>query len=194
MNKTTSGLRVFDKGKANAATFELPDFVAECVRIAAGSLYIFCAIEQVSPLAHEMSRHGLTFRLGFWEKTNPSPVNGEHMWLSATEPCIYARKSGATFLRHCLPAVWRFPSGSSKNHPTEKPEPLFRYLIESSSGEGDTVVDPCGGSGTSLEASFRSSRSCLSAELDPVWADGAWQRIAPFLEQTDLGLGLDAAA
>jgi site-specific DNA-methyltransferase (adenine-specific) len=160
-------VRTLDKGDADVVTFALVPFVSEIVRVCSGSFYVFCGIEQVSPLAEAFKAHGLTIRVGIWEKTNPSPLNGEHLWLSATEHCVFARKSGATFNAFCAPAVWRHKNGSSDRHPTEKPVGLFRRLLEASTARGDTVLDPCAGSGTTGEAADGIGRNAILIERKP---------------------------
>ncbi len=50
VNRETSGLRNFNKGKADIVNFDLSDFLREVVRIVSGSVYIFCGTEQVSAL------------------------------------------------------------------------------------------------------------------------------------------------
>ena len=167
VNKESSGLRVLDKEDANTLGFTLETFVDESVRVTRGSIYVFCGWEQVSPLLVLYGRHGLTTRIGVWVKTNPSPMNGQRVWLSGTEMCVFARKSNATFNEHCKSAVWTYPSGTSKTHPTEKPEPLFERLILASSNEGDTVFDPCSGSGTTASVCVRTGRSFVGFEMSP---------------------------
>ena len=54
-------------------------------------------------------------------------------------------------------------------HPTMKPVPLFAYLIENSSKEGDIVVDIFGGSGTTLIACEEMNRVCRMMEYDPIY-------------------------
>ena len=56
VNRPSSGLRNLDKGDADVLTFDLDEFIDECVRVCRGSFYIFCGIEQVSPLARAFTR------------------------------------------------------------------------------------------------------------------------------------------
>jgi len=55
------------------------------------------------------------------------------------------------------------------NHPTTKPKILIEKLIQSSSNEGDLILDPFLGSGTTLEACRRTNRNCIGFEIDPQW-------------------------
>lgn len=56
-------------------------------------------------------------------------------------------------------------------HPTMKPVPLFGDNIQNSSRVGDIVLDPFGGSGTTLIACEQLGRRCRMVELDPVYCD-----------------------
>ena len=115
------GLRLFDKSDADRETFDLSSFLEEVERVTAGSIYIFCSTEQVSLIRQFLAARKLTTRLCVWEKTNPSPVNGQYHWLSGIELCVYGRKKKATFNEHCTNTVFRYPSVRRKLHPTEKP-------------------------------------------------------------------------
>jgi DNA modification methylase len=177
VNRKDSGLRKLDKGAADILTFELAPFLSELDRVCSGTAYVFCGTEQVSEIRAQFVLMGWTTRLGIWEKTNPSPMNGQHLWLSGVECCVFGRKKGATFNAHCKNSVWRFPNGSSKVHPTQKPLPLFQYLLETSSAQGQTVLDPCMGSGTTGVAAARAGRAFIGIERDPGYFAIATQRI-----------------
>mgnify|MGYP003310920121 CR=1 FL=1 len=53
-----------------------------------------------------------------------------------------------------------------KLHPTQKPIALFEYLIRTYSNEGDTILDPCMGSGTTGEACMNTNRKFIGIEKD----------------------------
>ena len=52
-------------------------------------------------------------------------------------------------------------------HPTQKPVALIEKLIEASSMEGGTVLDPFVGSGTTLAACRKTNRNGIGFELNP---------------------------
>lgn len=56
-------------------------------------------------------------------------------------------------------------------HPTMKPVRLFCRLIENSSKEEDIVLDPFGGSGTTIIAAAKLNREARIMELDPKYVD-----------------------
>ena len=59
----------------------------------------------------------------------------------------------------------------SDEHPTMKPVRLFERLIENSSKAEDIVLDPFGGSGTTIIAAAKTGRYARVCELDPHYAD-----------------------
>lgn len=184
VNRPSNGLRNLMKGDADIKTFELSPFLAECLRVCSGSFYIFCGTEQVSEIRHTLCFAGLTTRLGIWEKSNPSPMNGQHNWLSGIECCVYGKKRGATFNEHCKNSVWKYPCVHRKRHPTEKPLALCEYLIAASSNPGDVVLDPCLGSGTVAVAAQKLGRHYIGIELNPDYCRIAEERIYAVTKET----------
>ena len=177
VSQKSSGLRKLDRGNADTCEINLGIMVDEAVRVCSGSFYIFCGTEQISEVITHFKRHKLTTRLCVWEKSNPSPMNGTRLWLSGMEFCIFARKPRATFNEHCQKALWKFPVGRSKVHPTEKPVKLMQRLIEASSNECDTVLDFTMGSGTTGVAAKNLGRDFIGIELDETYFNIAKERI-----------------
>jgi DNA modification methylase len=76
------------------------------------------------------------------------------------------------------------------DHPTAKPIVLLAKLLENSSRPGTLVLDPFGGSGSTLIACDYLGRKCGTVELDPVYADVICRRyqdfagVKPVLEAT----------
>lgn len=66
---------------------------------------------------------------------------------------------------------------SANRHPTEKPVPLMRMLVESSSLVGETVLDPFAGSGSTLVAAVLAGRCAVGVELDERYAETAAKRL-----------------
>lgn len=177
VNKSSNGLRNLDKMDANLKTFDLEIFLNEVDRVTKGSGYIFCGKEQVSKIFEFFESKGYSTRLMIWEKTNPSPMNCQYVWMSGVETFVYFKKRSATFNEYYKNSVLRFPNGRSKIHPTEKPLKLFKYLIEVSSNPGDIVCDPCVGSGTTALASMLSNRSFIVGELSEKYYNLTKERI-----------------
>jgi DNA modification methylase len=179
VNRDSNGLRNLNKTDADNLTFDLQIFIDEVVRVTKGSIYVFCSTEQVSFIRSCLAKQGLTTRLCIFEKTNPSPMNGQYIWLSGVECCIYGKKKGAAFNEHCKNTVWRYPVSRNKIHPTQKPLELFRYLIRVSSNEGDIVFDPCLGSGTTALAAVLEKRKYIAFDLNEEYCKIAIERLRP---------------
>jgi tRNA G10 N-methylase Trm11 len=62
-------------------------------------------------------------------------------------------------------------------HPTQKPEKLIAKLILASSKQGDVVLDPFGGLGTTLIASVINGRNSISYEIDKYLCDFMLSRL-----------------
>lgn len=67
-------------------------------------------------------------------------------------------------------------------HPTQKPQPLMEYLINTYSNPGDVVLDNCMGSGTTGAAALSLHRSFIGIELDPDYFKIAQDRISRLLD------------
>jgi site-specific DNA-methyltransferase (adenine-specific) len=188
VNMDSNGLRLLDKGLADTLDFDLNSFLVEILRICQGSFYVFCGIEQVSIIRKTFKENGLSTRHCVWEKTNPSPMNGQHLWLSSIENCIYAKKPGAYFNEMCKSSVWRYPCGSSKQHPTEKPLSMFEYLAYTSCPKDGIIFDPCIGSGTTAIAAHNTGRFFIGIEKEPKYCEIARKRLEQAqLQQTLFG-------
>ena len=66
-------------------------------------------------------------------------------------------------------------------HPTQKPVPLFEYLINTYTNEGETILDNCMGSGTTAIASINTNRNYIGFEMDETYFNLANERIAKHL-------------
>ena len=187
--KYSGQLRKINKGAADIETFELRPFIEQLDRLCCGSIYIFCGIPQINEIydyfKNERSVDYMS-RVCVWEKTNPTPANGQHMWLSGTEFAIFAKRRKAVYNENCKSNVWKNPSGKSKVHPTEKPIELFKRLVLASSNEGDVVLDPCAGSGTTAIACLNTNRNYILIEKEKEYIDKTNKRIAEHEQQQTL--------
>lgn len=67
--------------------------------------------------------------------------------------------------------------GEKTPHPTQKPEELLRKFILASSNEGDTVLDPFSGSGTTLVVAEQLGRKWLGCDIKAQYNDWAIERL-----------------
>ena len=181
VNRDSNGLRNLNKEEADVMTFDLSDFLSEVYRVTSGTIIIFCSKEQISEIYKffdEKQKKKLgTVRHLVWEKTNPSPMNGQYIYLSGIENAVWFKKKGATFNAHCKNPVFRYACGRSKLHPTEKNHDLLKELILDNSNEGDIVFDPCTGSGSHLLVAKENNRQWIGVELNREYYNIASERV-----------------
>ena len=171
VNRESNGLRPLD--------LSLDILMTELIRVCKGSFYAFCGTEQVSDIRKWLVKSGFSTRLLIWEKTNPLPMNGEDIWLSGIECCVYGKLKGATFNEHCKNTILRYPICADKFrfHTTQKPLAMFNYLIRVSSNENDIVLDPFSGSGTTAVACHELKRRFICIEKDKDYYDKSVERL-----------------
>lgn len=170
VNRSSNGLRNLDKGNADILTFNLYNFLDELYRITKGTIIIFCGMNQVSDIFNYFDnyakQHKGTVRQLIWKKTNPSPMNGDYIYLSGVENAVWFKKKGAVFNAHCKSNVFEYSCGKSKLHPTEKNHDLLKDLILDNSNENDIVFDPCCGSGSHCLVAKENNRLFIGCELN----------------------------
>lgn len=182
VNRNSNGLRNLDKQQADIETFNLEDFLKEVDRVTSGTVIIFCGKEQLSEIhkyfSDKQKKNKGTVRQLIWEKTNPSPMNGQHIYLSGIENAVWFKNRGGVFNARCKNTVFRHPCGRNKLHPTEKNHELLKELILDNSNEGDIVFDPCAGSGSHCLVAKELGRNFIGCELDAQYASIAADRVA----------------
>lgn len=62
-------------------------------------------------------------------------------------------------------------------HPTQKPVALFEYLIETYTRQGDIVLDPCVGSGTTAIAAYKTGRNFICGDITEDYVKSARERL-----------------
>ena len=118
------------------------------------------------------------------------------------EPILYGWKQGTDHYwcgDRDQGDVWFFDKPAKNDlHPTMKPVALVERAIRNSSKSRDIVLDPFGGSGTTLIAAERTGRRARLIELDPKYADVAVQRwqdqTGQSAKHVDAGQSLDEMA
>jgi len=167
----------------------------------------------VSGTAHVIHSVGFAMQqLGFkllndisWVKPNPPPNLSCRYFTHATETIIWAAKSPKS--RHTfnyklmketnrgkqMKSVWeiRPPEPWEKRfgkHPTQKPVALLERILLASTNEGDLVLDPFSGSGTTLITAFRLRRHALGCEFSAEFLSLSLRRICSDLVQVNLSV------
>lgn len=139
-----------------------------------GAIYVFHA-----------DTEGLNFRRAFkdagfklsgvcqWVKQSLVLGRSDYQWQH--EPVLYGWKPTGKhrwYSDRKQTTVWNFDRpGKSELHPTMKPVPLVAYPIQNSSMTNCIVLEPFGGSGSTLIASEQTERICYAIELDEKYVD-----------------------
>lgn len=166
--------------------------LAEVKRLNSGWLLAFCNVEGVWFWRKEIIDADLKFKTTcIWVKPDATPkLNGQ----------------GPALAYECITTTWcgkghaRWNAGGKRGvythltnqrdrdgrHPTEKPIPLMRELLQDFTNPGQTILDPFMGSGTTGVACAKMGRSFIGIELDPKYFDVACERIEKAYAQGDM--------
>src|SRR6266704_1320935 len=176
----------WDKSRGTDANHEFNrSWLAACQRVLKpnGSIWVSGTSHVIHSVGFAMQQLGFKLLNDIsWVKPNPPPNLSCRYFTHATETLIWAakdKKSRHTFnyklMRHHaggkqMKSVWTIspPEPWEKKfgkHPTQKPVALLERILLASSHEGDLVLDPFLGSGTTLLAAFRLHRRSLGCEL-----------------------------
>lgn len=169
----------YDDTKENA------EGIAQCILVEgfrvckkAANIFMFCDIDLFPWLKRTAANMGwVPFRRPLvWQKSDseglaPWGANGPRI---TTEYIFYATKGqrGLSASPIDVFRVNRVPR-HERIHAAEKPVELIRKLIECSTLAGDSVLDPCCGSGSTLVACKELKRRGLGIEKDPDYVDTA---------------------
>lgn len=147
------------------------------------NLYIWCNVIQIPMyIKYFVYERGCRMDILIWRKTNPIPMCN-NKYLSDKEYCLYFRKGG-----YCKPSgyaeaktVFDMPINIKDKkfyqHPTIKPLPIIETVIRNSSREGDIVLDPFLGSGTTADACIKNNRKFIGFEYNEPYFETAQKRI-----------------
>ena len=157
--------------------------------------------EDASIYVFHADTEGLNFRKAFsdagfylsgcciWKK--PSLVLGRSPYQWQHEPCLYGwKKKGKHqwYSDRKQTTIWEFEkTKKNTDHPTMKPIPLLAYPIQNSSMSNTLVLDPFGGSGSTLIACEQTDRYCYTIELDEKYCDVIVRR---YIEQVGTSDGV----
>lgn len=75
-----------------------------------------------------------------------------------------------------------------KIHPAQKPVKVLKPLIEMLTDEGDVVIDPCAGSGTTLRAAVELGRSAYGFEIDRTFYQRAKEEMLKFERDNQMNI------
>jgi len=144
---------------------------------------------------------GLNFRRAFadagfylsgcciWKKQSLVLGRSPYQWQH--EPCLYGWKKNGKhqwYTGRKETTIWEFDKPKKNgDHPTMKPIPLLAYPIKNSTMSNAVVLDPFGGSGSTLIACEQTDRICYTVELDEKFCDVIVKR---YIEQVGSAEGV----
>lgn len=144
------------------------------------NIYIWCNKEQILQYMEYFKNYNMD--LITWHKTNPVPTCN-NKYLSDTEYLLFFREKGVSVYGSYATKKKYYVTPTNKadkdkyGHPTIKPLEIIQNLIVNSSQEGDIILDPFLGSGTTAVAAVNTGRHYIGFELNEEYFDVACQRL-----------------
>lgn len=147
----------------------------------APAMIVFCAFDQQMYLIELAKRYGLNnyinlvFRKNFSAqvlKANMKIVGNCEYGLLLYREKLPKFNNNGKMIFNCIDWERDDANEYDKIHPTQKPVKLLKKLIEIFTDEGDVVIDPCAGSGSTLVAATELNRKAYGFEIDrKIYAD-----------------------
>lgn len=182
---TTKTERVKKAGKAFFNTdgnFKIAEFMHFCShmlikepkeRNKAPAMIVFCAFEQIPTVVEYGKKYGFMkyYPLFFIKNYSAQVLKANMKIVGATEHAVVLYRDKLPKFNNNGHMVfnwfeWKKDNSVPKIHPTQKPIPVLKRLIEIFTDEGDVIIDPVAGSGTTLRAAAEMNRSCYGFEVD----------------------------
>jgi DNA modification methylase len=183
------GAAGWDNLNDNEWETSMDDFFNEAARVVkiGGAVVVFMAIIKVETIIKIARKYKFYYKTtGIWHKTNPMPRNMHLHFINSTEAWVYFvnRKTTGTFNNegkalHDYIECATAPLSERKwgKHPTQKPVKLMEFFIRTLTREGETVLDPFMGSGSTGVAALNLNRHFIGAEIDAEYFRISEQRI-----------------
>lgn len=140
----------------------------------APAMIIFCAFEQIPFVIEQGKKHGLmkSYPLVFIKNYSAQVLKANMKIVGATEYAVVLYRDKLPKFNNNGKMIfnwfeWKRDSSKEypKIHPTQKPVSLLKKLIEIFTDEGDIVIDPVAGSGSTLRACAELNRNCYGFEI-----------------------------
>lgn len=188
MRENFFGVAGWDDLDYDSWKLHMENFFKESARILkkGGSMIVFMSILKIETLVSLAEEYGFYYKTtGIWHKTNPMPRNMNLHFVNSNECWIYLIKDKRTgtfnnskleldFIETSVTPISEKKHGK---HPTQKPIKLFEYFIDLLTNEGDFIVDPFMGSGSSAVAAKAYRRNYIGIELNSDYCEIARKRI-----------------
>ena len=144
----------------------------------APAMIVFCAFEQIPMVIEQGKKHGLakSYPLIFVKNYSAQVLKANMKIVNACEYAVVLYREKLPKFRNIdeygknhMIFNWFEWKRDGKNipkiHPTQKPVNLLKELIKIFTDDGDVVIDPCAGSGSTLRACMELNRSCYGFEI-----------------------------
>lgn len=141
-------------------------------------MIVFCAFEQCSMVVEEAKKHGLnrSYPIVFIKNYSSQVLKANMKIVGATEYAMVLYRDRLPkfnnvdfFGNNRMIFNWfrweKDDVNIPKIHPTQKPVKVLKELIKIFTDEGDVVIDPCAGSGSTLRACAELNRKCYGFEI-----------------------------
>ena len=138
--------------------------------------FCFCSKKQIVEIIQKAERRN--WMLLTWNKTNPTPLTNNN-YLPDTEYIIHSYESGRLFgkykdkSRYCINPIWK----NRHDHPTVKPAFIIMKCVVLGSQEGELILDPFIGTGTTAVVCERLNRRWIGIEIEERYCQIAAKRI-----------------
>lgn len=158
---------------------EFSDWLPEIYRLLKSGTHCYIMINSrnLKDLQTEAEKVGFVFQnLIVWDKGNATP---NKWYMNAVEMILMLRKGAARNINNMgTQNILRVPNIiRTKVHPTEKPAELMQILIQNSTDEGQKVLDPFMGAGSTGVACRKTGRDFIGIEIDEKYFVIADERI-----------------
>lgn len=137
-------------------------------------MIVFCAFEQMQTVIKYAEKYGFKHNIPivFIKNYSPQVLKANMRICGATEYALILYRDKLPKFRNNGHMVfnwfeWKRDNAKEypKIHPAQKPVNVLKRLIEIFTDEGDVVIDPCAGSGTTLRACAELNRSAYGFEV-----------------------------
>ena len=137
-------------------------------------MIVFCSFEQLQTVIHYAEKYGFKHNipLVFIKNYSPQVLKANMRIVGATEYALVLYRGYLPKFRNNGHMIFnwfnweRDKKDVPKIHPAQKPQSVLKRLIEIFTDEGDTVIDPCCGSGATLRAARDLNRNSYGFEID----------------------------
>lgn len=154
-------------------------------------MVIFNGWQNLGPIATHCEKVGFKIKDFIrMEKTNPMPRNRDRRYVTDCEYAIWVTKKGSKWVFNRQEDTYDRPKyitpvvgGKEKvNHPTQKPLSVLEEMLIRHTNEGDIVIDPFMGSGSTGVACIRTNRKFIGIEIDETYFELSQRRVTEELE------------